>query len=242
MKKEDTASFHRILTVNLDLIVLQCLAGLISGHTSISPSILFFSIKNLQCSSTCGRTGDEKMTKDETRHTIFLHMWSQTWEDSNVAAGLKRSAILEPGDESRRVGLDLTQHRGGTVQSYCHLLRRTIRTRTSNSRRYWPKKNRDSLEIVWIILVTILTDWKVCLFVPRTLRLKCRLRSPALLDARQLYLPVSATWAPEIWRKRPWDKTWCRPSSTNSCPSFSHLMSGTGLPGKLWAQVNKVAT
>lgn len=71
-----------------------------------------------------------------------MHMRSQTWEDSDVVARLKRSAILEPGDESRRVGLDLTQHRGGTAQSYCHLLCRTIGTRTSNSRRYWQKKEQ----------------------------------------------------------------------------------------------------
>lgn len=65
-------SFHRILTINLDLIVLQCLARLISGNTGISPSILFFSIKNLQRSSTCERISDERLTKDEPHHTIFF--------------------------------------------------------------------------------------------------------------------------------------------------------------------------
>lgn len=53
--KKYTTFFQRsrILTINLDLIVLHCLSSLISGHTRIPPSILFFSIKNLQGSPTC---------------------------------------------------------------------------------------------------------------------------------------------------------------------------------------------
>lgn len=51
--------FSKKLTINLDLIVLQFLSSLISGHTCISPSILFFSIENLQCSPTCEHMVDE---------------------------------------------------------------------------------------------------------------------------------------------------------------------------------------
>lgn len=63
--KKATTCFQRsrILTINLDLIVLQSLSSLISGHTGISPSILFFSTKNLQGSPTCGKMGDDKMIR-----------------------------------------------------------------------------------------------------------------------------------------------------------------------------------
>lgn len=258
---KDTACFQRCrnLTINLDLIVLQCLSSLISGHTGISPRILFFSIENLQSSPTCEQ-GEAWVMNDKIRtillysiqfDSVIMYMWSQTWKDPDIATGLKWSAVLEPGDESSRVGLDFTQQRGWAAQSYCHLLRRTIRTWTSNGGRNCQTEEGtaeqtiqeyylNSSQIFWLILEMILNWLKRDMFVPRTLRLKCRLRSPALLDARQLYLPVSTTWAPEIWRKRPWDKTWLRLSGTNSCPSFSHLISGTGLPGKLLGEVNKV--
>lgn len=177
--------------------------------------------------------------------------WRRTWKYSDVAARLKWVAVFEPGDESGGVGLDLTQQRGGTADSDCHLLSGTVRAWSSNGGRNWKQKEGkytclrvNSARPTFISVsfsISFISNAKVTKqffgFIPRTLRLKCRLRSPALLDARQLYLPVSATWAPEIWRKRPWDKTWWRRSGTSRWPSFSHLMSGTGLPWKFtnWA-------
>lgn len=75
--------------------------------------------------------------------------------------------------------------------------------------------------------------------IPNTLRLKCLLLSPALLEARQLYLPVSGNCDPLICRKRPFDITCSLASLVNGCPSFSHVISGTGLPRQPKKLVNQ---
>lgn len=59
VKKDTVFKDCRNLTINLDLVVLQCLSSLISGHTGISPGILLFSIENLQGPPTCESMGDE---------------------------------------------------------------------------------------------------------------------------------------------------------------------------------------
>ena len=76
----------------------------------------------------------------------------------------------------------------------------------------------------------ILQDLKQCLHLPNTLRLKLLLLSPAVLEAKHVYLPVCDTWAFVIWRNRPPDIRWWVSSSLRSWPSLCHVISGTGFP------------
>lgn len=61
-----------------------------------------------------------------------------------MPTGLEGGAVLEPGDESGRVGLDLTHQGGGVAQSHRHLLCRTVRTRPGDGGRNWHKKGKNN--------------------------------------------------------------------------------------------------
>lgn len=250
-KRKDTLCYWRcwILTINLDLIVLQCLSSLIGGHAGISPSILLFSIENLQRTPTFKSIGQRKRGQKGWPNLIFFPPFGCLHRNA-MTANLEVLGRCAPTQMGCRLWARWWEQRGRTGPHTAERwdcwewLSPPQRNRQGLIQRWWEKLKKQHLFQLHSVSVSYWSQrfqsnffW----FIPRTLRLKCRLRSPALLDARQLYLPVSATWAPEIWRKRPWDKTWWRQSGTSRWPSFSHLMSGTGLPWKSQTGLNETA-
>lgn len=118
------------LTEHLHVVVLHGLPKFIGDHAGVLSRIFLLGIQDLQPVGAClwGQGAGSPPRSHELRLTSpFLQPTEGiTWEHLDVVRGLKRGAVLHPGDGGGGEGQCLTDQRNGVVDGHCHLLIRAV--------------------------------------------------------------------------------------------------------------------